>query len=118
MFDIIERLRDALPAFDQCIRLRPMDPAPVYERCLIYEELGESSKAYEDVMIVINLHPGNILAIRKKAKLAADRKLWLEAIQTIDSILQTYPEDYELRLSRGKAFARVCKWEEAMQVHM
>jgi predicted Zn-dependent protease len=93
-----------------------MDPAPVYERCLVFEELGETAKAYEDILVVIHLQPDNSVAIRKKAKLAAEKKLWLEAIVTIDSLLQSNPEDYDLRLSRGKAFARVCKWEEAMQV--
>lgn len=107
--------KEAIVAYDQCINMRPLHPWPIFERGEIYEELGETNKAYEDMITVINIQPEHEMAIRKKAKLAAEKKLWLETIQTIDSLLALNPDDIELRLTRAKAFSRVCKWEEALQ---
>ncbi|KAJ3108931.1 cytochrome c oxidase subunit 1 [Phlyctochytrium planicorne] len=105
----------AVVNYSQVIRLKPDDPDGYYQRACLFELENEMVYANEDFKMVRQLDPSNEHAIHNLAVYSFQRQLWDDAIQAFTKLLKLNAMNGQAFLYRGRAFACLAKWDEALR---
>ncbi|KAJ3212811.1 cytochrome c oxidase subunit 1 [Dinochytrium kinnereticum] len=105
----------AIVNYSQVIRLKPEDPDGYYQRACLFELENEMVYANEDFKMVRLLDPSNEHAIHNLAVYSFQRQLWDDAIQAFTKLLRLNALNGQAFLYRGRAYAYLAKWDEALR---
>ncbi|KAI8832186.1 hypothetical protein BC829DRAFT_422863 [Chytridium lagenaria] len=113
--DIKGMVKLAIVNYSQVIRLKPEDPDGYYQRACLFELENEMVYANEDFKMVRQLDPSNEHAIHNLAVYSFQRQLWDDAIQAFTKLLRLNALNGQAFLYRGRAYAYLAKWDEALR---
>ena len=68
--------------------------------------------------MVRQLDPNNVHAIRNLALYSFHRQLWDDAIGALTKLIRLSPEDAQAYSFRGRSYAFMAKWDEALEVRV
>ncbi|KAI8923467.1 hypothetical protein BC831DRAFT_470816 [Entophlyctis helioformis] len=104
----------AIVNYSAVIRLKPEDADGYYNRACLFEAENEMVYANEDFRMVRQLDPTNEHAIYNLAIYSFQKQLWEDAIQAFSKLIVLNPENAQGHLFRGRAYASIAKFEEAL----
>nr|KAJ3422199.1 cytochrome c oxidase subunit 1 [Polyrhizophydium stewartii] len=104
----------AIVNYSAVIRLKPEDADGYYNRACLFEAENELVYANEDFRMVRLLDPTNEHAIYNQAIYSFQKQLWEDAIQAFSKLIIINPENAQAFMFRGRAYASIAKYEEAL----
>ena len=79
----------------------PGNALTLYNRSLIYAQVGAYEQALEDIDRVININPGNVLAHFNRAAIFISMERWQDALDDYDTAIELYPDFAKAYLNRS-----------------
>ena len=95
------------------LRHEPGNALTLYNRSLIYMQVGEMEKALEDIDRVININPDNVLAHFNRAAIFANLERWEDALADYDKSIELYPDFARAYMNRSYVKSMMGRFREA-----
>jgi tetratricopeptide (TPR) repeat protein len=114
----LDRKKDALQAFEDCLRLDPLY-LDAYERMssvYLYQREHEDEKALAVFDRALSVYPGCARLHRERARVLIGLKRYQEAWSACDQALQLDPTSYLACLDKGACLCHLGKHQEALRV--
>lgn len=104
VFSIAREFGPAQAAFDEAIRLDPLDVRSFVERGMLRFELGRLVEAHEDLTQAIKLAPNHPGAFAVRGVINAERSNGAGALEDFDTMFSLMPPETNLRLLHQTLF--------------
>ena len=114
----LDREKDALQAFEACLRLDPfyLDAYERMSRVYLYRHEQEDEKALAVFDRALSVYPDCAGLHRKRASVLIRLERYQEALLTCEQALQLDPASYLACLDKGECLCHLGKYQEALHV--
>jgi tetratricopeptide (TPR) repeat protein len=96
------------------IRKNPQNATLLIDRAEIMEQKGNIQGVLNEYENYLKIWPLNYSVLKKTGQIYSSMKRWQEAINAFTAIIDNFPEDAKMFLSRGLAFQRSGNLSEAL----
>lgn len=112
------RPSEALEIYNDIIIASPNDPNPVFDRALLYIDLGDTAQAIEDFEYVISMNPEDIDALKQLGWFYLEGGTFNDYAKALDYYQRAYaldPDQYIINRGVGIALVRLERVDEAQE---
>lgn len=113
-FFVNQRYHQALPLYQQAIKIAPKDHHIWSNLASTLMQLGQLEEAKNHFEIALNLYPKNPAALNNLAALLGRLGKKKEALETLENLHQLTPNDHEVLSNIGVALNRLDRQQEAL----
>ncbi len=104
---------EAIKIYDKIINIIGLDWNVLLRVAELYEKLGYKEKAAESVRGLLELDPSNVALQKLAIDFYARNGYYTEALEMLDDIIETMPDDIESREKRAQIYIVQNNWEGA-----
>ncbi|KAJ4458522.1 putative transcription factor IIIC-gamma subunit [Paratrimastix pyriformis] len=115
MHYIAKEFKEAIEILQEVIKKAPSIVDPYHTLGLIYEELGESTKAIEFYLIAAHIAPSDVTQWERIAQMSLEQNNTHQAVYCYQKILKVKPNDRDAALAKARALERLGDHPRALE---
>ncbi len=114
VYDMLERLPEALADYDRALAIQPNHLASQHNRAVLLRELGRAEEAIAAFDAVLRYDPDNGDVLYNRGIAHADLAQWDDALRDYERAIACDPQKLDARIAKGNALLEMGDVERAL----